>query len=103
MTDKLTYFNNESIRHLWREAGRALWSATRVFIIGYSLPGSDLGMRFFLQSQQPDDKVPIYIVDRDVDVVDRYRQVLPRQDVIGDFSGNDDAVESFVDQYISSL
>ena len=34
VTDKLTYFNNETIRRLWQEASEALWSATRVFIIG---------------------------------------------------------------------
>ena len=102
VTDKLTYFNNETIRSLWQEAGNALWSARRIFVIGYSLPESDLGMRFFLQSQQPDDRVPVYIVDVDVDVVDRYRQLLPDQNVIGNFSGSQSAVEAFADQYISS-
>ena len=103
VTDKLTYFNNESIRRLWQEAGEALWSATRVFIIGYSLPQSDLGMRFFLQSQQPDNQACVYIVDRDDGVVDSYRQLLPRQNVIGEFSGSETAVADFVSRYPDNL
>ena len=103
VNDKLTYFNNESIRQLWQEAGEALWGATRVIIIGYSLPPSDLGMRFFLQSRQPDGRVPIYIVDKEEVVVERYRQLLPRQDVIGDYAGSDTAVEDFVSRYPNDL
>ena len=103
VADKLTYFNNESIRRLWQEAGDALWSATRIFVIGYSLPESDLGMRFFLQSQQPDDQISIHIVDRDADAVARYRQLLPRQNVVGDFSGSETAVADFASRYPDRL
>ena len=39
------YFNNETVRRLWREAGRALQEAKRVFIIGYSLRTKQL--RYF--------------------------------------------------------
>ena len=45
--EKTGYFNNESIRRLWRDAGEALAMAERMFVIGYSLPVSDLGMGFF--------------------------------------------------------
>ena len=53
VTDKLTYFNNETVRRLWQEASNALLVATRVFVIGYSLPISDLGMEFFLRHSLP--------------------------------------------------
>ena len=29
VTDKLTYFNNETVRRLWREASEALYAASR--------------------------------------------------------------------------
>ena len=104
VTDKLTYFNNETVRRLWQEAQNALWSADRIFIIGYSLPPSDLGMRFFLQDGQPNEitKAPVYIIDRDEEVVGRYEQLLPRQNVIGEFSGRDTVVTDFVQRYIQT-
>ena len=43
-----------SQRQAWLEVyGSALAQATRVFILGYSLPVFDLGMRFFLTANQP--------------------------------------------------
>ena len=101
VTDKLTYFNNETIRRLWQEAREALKSASRIFIIGYSLPLSDLGMRFFLQDGQPCEatKALVYIVDRNEEVVGRYKKLLPRQNVIGEFSGGETVVADFAQHY----
>ena len=63
VTEKTTYFNNETVRRLWYEASDALESATRVFVIGYSLPMSDLGMRLFLKRSLPIRGTRWYIVD----------------------------------------
>ena len=38
VTEKTTYFNNETVKGLWHKASVALSKATRVFVIGYSLP-----------------------------------------------------------------
>ena len=105
VTDKLTYFNNETIRRLWQEASEALWSATRVFIIGYSLPPSDLGMKFFLQHSQPSKETQAswYIVDRNASVLARYQELLPKQEVIGKYAGIKTAVSDFVQRYPKSL
>ena len=104
VTDKLTYFNNETIRHLWQKASNDLWSATRVFVIGYSLPPSDLGMQFFLQHSQPSEETQakIYIVNPDHSAVSRYQDILPEMNVLGDFAGREDIVAEFVDFYCSS-
>lgn len=100
VTDKLTYFNNETVRRLWREASEALRSTTRIFIIGYSLPPSDLGMKFFLQHSQPskETKASVYVIDRDDSVVKRYKKLLSKQNVIDKFTG-EDAVSNFVQWY----
>ena len=99
VTDKLTYFNNETVRRMWQEASLALQAATRVFIIGYSLPMSDLGMKFFLQYSQPIEGTSVYIVDIYAEVVSRYRQALPGLNVKEDFVGRPDVVAEFVDAY----
>ncbi len=98
VTEKHTYFNNETVKRLWREAGRALSEAERVFIIGYSLPLSDLGMKFFLTKHRPSVKTPIFLVNTDRGVVSSYRSTLA-WDVRDDFVNNREPVTSFVRAY----
>ena len=99
VTDKLTYFNNETVRQLWLDACSALRSARRVFVIGYSLPPTDLGMNFFLQHSRPSDGTAVYVVDQKSEVVTRFKEVLPTLKVKGEFAGDADAVQKFVGKY----
>ena len=69
VSEKTTYFNNETIRALWKEAGEALREASTVYIIGYSLPPSDLGMQMFLRGNQPTPKTHVFVVDINPKVV----------------------------------
>ena len=103
VTDKLTYFNNETVRRLWREASEALHAASRVIVIGYSLPPPDLGMTFFLQHSQPSENTAVYVVDEDSKVVSHYEKVLPKLKVRGDFAGETGAVSEFVCKYAGLL
>ena len=99
VTEKTTYFNNETVRRLWRDAGSALAQATRVLILGYSLPVSDLGMRFFLTANQPSPSTPTFIVDINKELPTHYESLLPDLDVRTDFVGQTNAVEDFANQY----
>ena len=99
VTDKLTYFNNETVRRLWREASEALYAASRVFVIGYSLPPADLGMTFFLHHSQPSESTVLYIVDENAETVSHYEDVLPRLTVRDEFAGGSDVVAEFVRKY----
>ena len=81
VSEKTSYFNNEYVRGLWINAGRALSSATRVFVVGYSLPETDMGMGFFLSQYIPGHQTPWYIVNTDYEVVGRYRALLTTQDI----------------------
>ena len=99
VAEKTTYFTNETVRKLWQEASDHLEGATRVFVIGYSLPVSDLGMRFFLKRSLPVQGTPWYITDKDKDVICRYRDLLaPQQTICDDFVG-EDAVSKFAGTY----
>ena len=99
VTDKLTYFNNETVRRLWQEASDAVQAASRMFVIGYSLPPADIGMRFFLQYSQPSKGTAVYIVDQDAEVVARYEELLPKLKVKSEFAGQTEVVSKFVGKY----
>ena len=82
VTEKTTYFRNETICRLWHEAAQELKSADRIFIIGYSLPTSDLGMRLFLATIRQNPCASLFLVDVDITLPTRYREFLrlPVQD-----------------------
>lgn len=60
--DKSGFLKISPIRSIWVRSRRSLENAKRIFIIGYSLPPSDLTVRLMLKlSKQPDAK--IFLVD----------------------------------------
>ena len=99
VTEKTTYFNNETVKGLWHDARDALSKATRVFVIGYSLPISDLGMQFFLRNNQPKPQTPVYVIDTCAAVATRYKCVLPELQIIKDFAHDQEPVEKFSEHY----
>jgi len=96
--EKTTYFNNETVRKLWIEAGLAIKKAKRLFIIGYSLPASDIGMVFFLKKHSPEQSTPVYIVNVDHDITTHYRELLNWK-FNTQFVQNQNPVEEFVRCY----
>ena len=97
-TEKSMYFNNETVRRLWREAGVALEEAERVFIIGYSLPASDMGMRFFLTKHPPKRESPVYLVNTDTSVAAHFQQIM-MWDVCDEFIDDAEPVIRFAATY----
>ena len=77
---KTGFFNNETVRLQWRLAYEALQEADRIFIVGYSLPPTDLLTRFLLQAGSRSGAT-IVAVNRDFSIVDRLRQVLRESEV----------------------
>ena len=99
VTEKTTYFNNETVKGLWHKASVALSKATRVFVTGYSLPISDLGMQLFLINNQPKPQTPVYVIDTCADVATRYECVLPELQITKDFAHGQEPVEKFSAHY----
>ena len=99
VTEKTTYFNNETVKGLWYDARVALSNATRVFVIGYSLPISDLGMQLFLINNQPEPQTPVYVIDTCAAVATRYECVLPELQITKDFAHGQEPVEKFSAHY----
>ena len=102
VNEKTTYFNNETVKGLWQDAGSALVNARRVFVIGYSLPISDLGMWLFMTNNQPNPSTPIYIVDRDPEVVTHYEELWPNLEISKVFAHKRNPVVEFVQRYLDS-
>ena len=99
VNEKTTYFNNETVRGLWNDASVALSSATQVFVMGYSLPDSDIGMRLFLINNQPRSQTPVYVIDTDAEVVARYEHLLPKLQIKSEFAHTQNPVEEFSKHY----
>ncbi len=98
--EKASHFNDETIRALWNQASSAVQGASRIFVMGYSLPSSDLGMRFFLKRNQPNPQIPWYIINRDKKMARHYQQLLePLQTINDDFVGKVNAIKKFVKAY----
>ena len=81
VAEKTTYFNNETVRGLWKDAAAALQDAAALYLIGYSLPISDLGMRFFLAGNNPDAHTPVHVVNTDTNILTSYQRFLQRPDM----------------------
>jgi len=114
-TEKSTFFANETVRWQWEQARNELTFAHRVFFIGYSLPQTDLLVRFLFSSLDP--RVEIHLVNRlertlhhagrsddriRDDFIHHYTQAFPRQQVVGEFVRVDqDVLEDFVASYVA--
>ena len=92
VSEKTTYFNNETIRGLWKDAAAALQNAAALYIIGYSLPMSDLGMRFFLAGNDPSAPSLVQVVNTDTNILQRYGEILNRSDMRSDYIGPDNPI-----------
>jgi hypothetical protein len=76
ISEKTTYFQHETLRQVWLKAAAALQSANCVYCLGYSLPTTDLSIRFLLHFARPDEKIPLYVVNSNTDVISRYQNLL---------------------------
>lgn len=104
--DKSTLLSHESVRSIWRQAKEnALQPADRLFVIGYSLPRTDIAMHSLLWEgsrfrSEGGSKKLLYVVDIDRSVEKHYRDALGRYyDVRTEFVGAHDAFSAFVDWY----
>ena len=103
VAEKTTYFNNETVRGLWKDAAAALQGAPALYVIGYSLPISDLGMRFFIAGNTPNADSIVHVVNTDTNILERYRECLHRSDMRPEYVGPDDPVVRFACDYADAL
>ena len=78
VTDKAGYFAHHCIEHLWKRASLSLARAQRIYCVGYSLPETDLTIRFLLSNLARKEPADFYLVNLPSSV-DHFRDTLPRQ------------------------
>ena len=103
--DKSSLLNHESIRSLWWQARNyALRQADNIYVIGYSLPGTDAAMQALLwEGSQPEtsEKKALYVVDVATETCQRYRKQLGNYYEVKDcYAGYSNAFDMFVDDYL---
>ena len=106
--DKSTLLSHESICNLWWQAKEyALSRADNLYVIGYSLPETDMAMRTLLWEGRRSEKggllpkIPLYVVDKNPSIVNRYKNMLGAYyDVKETYAGGDDAFDRFVEGYV---
>ena len=77
-TEKSGFFQHESLRHMWAQASQAVGLSNRLFVVGYSLPVTDLTIRLFLLegASLGTSTKTLYVVNSDIESVDHYRYLL---------------------------
>ena len=98
LLEKTRYFNNETVRKIWQEAGQALEKAASVYIIGYSFPDSDLAMKFFVLKHLRRDETKVSVVNTDSKIAKHYAKSLG-MNVNSEFCFDERPVECFSQRY----
>ena len=107
LPDKSTLLNHESMRNLWWQGKHyALAPADNLYVIGYSLPETDVAMRTLLwESRRPAKrgeqfrKIPLYLVNTDPCLYKHYDEMLGDYYEVNDTYLGGDAFERFVQDY----
>ncbi len=98
LTEKSPYFQNQIVRQIWQRAGNELVMADRVFVLGYSLPETDLTLRFFLAQTMMMTGRPakFYVADIDRRMVRRLKRAIPKGfDIKERFASPDSPIRRF--------
>ena len=77
-SEKVRFFQHESLKRNWSRASSALRESNTLYVIGYSLPLTDLAVRLFLHesSGATAQEKRLVIVNDDTSIADRYRELL---------------------------
>ena len=97
-TEKSLFFKHESLKQMWSQALLALLEADRLFVVGYSLPATDLAIRLFLHegSKGIEPEKELYVVNSDPLVLERYRELLGQAYVIRDDFVGEGAIDRLI-------
>ncbi len=94
--DKTGFFEHSTIKSMWNEAKNLLKEAKKVYIIGYSIPQTDLTVKFMLQSYIPGD-CEVTIVNKDEERKGYFKGLFNKRKLNEEFIRDDDRVfEDFV-------
>lgn len=98
ITDKLTYCQPNIVRAIWTEAEFAIKTTPRIFCLGYSLPHTDLTVRYLLSSTaHKKGKTDFFVVNTDPRAPEHFRKLVPGTCAIeGEFARSGNPIADFV-------
>lgn len=100
VAEKSRFYANQTVRYLWGKAREYLKEAEEIYVIGYSLPDTDLTTKLLLQAACAGQTKTVYIVNNDMtgknNLLRRYRDAFPQGTSIKDDYICPDAVEAMV-------
>lgn len=88
--DKTGFFKHSTVKSMWNEARNLLKEAKKVYIIGYSIPQTDLTVKFMLQSYTTKD-CEVTIVNKDEEGKGYFRKLFGKK-LNEEFIRSDDSV-----------
>ncbi len=104
IAEKSTFFKHNLVRSQWLDAASAIWSADRVFCLGYSLPETDVTVRYWLSSRgsiRPIVDFYVVNVDEREEFIKHYKKMLEPSFSIRDRFVSPNAIEKFTEALIS--
>ena len=101
VSEKVRFFQHESLKRIWSRASVALKEADNLYVLGYSLPQTDLAVRLFLhESSGVTTKMKkLVIVNNDSNIADRYKELLGSAYSIDDQFIGTQSIEKFVEHH----
>ena len=100
-SEKVRFFQHESLKRNWSRASAILKESNTLYVLGYSLPQTDLAVRLFLHesSGATTEKKRLVIVNDDSSIADRYQDLLGGAYTISDQFVGPQSIERFVDHH----
>ena len=100
--DKVSYYKHNTLKTMWNEAKNSLLVAEKVYVIGYSIPETDLTVKFMLQKYIPKD-CSVFIVnyvetDKKNEEIDRMKRFFGDNIVTKYILENKEVIAEFVDK-----
>lgn len=89
--DKSIFMNVIAIRTLWADARDAIKLANEIYIIGYSIPESDLVVKYLLKSNI-NKKTQIFLINTDIDMHKRVKNYFEDININTDYLIDDENV-----------
>ncbi|MCS6902749.1 MAG: hypothetical protein NZO41_00485 [Candidatus Bipolaricaulota bacterium] len=100
VAEKSRFYSNRTVRSLWGKARDYLQQAEEIYVIGYSLPDTDLTTKLLLQTACVGKTKTVYIVNNNVkgkeNLLRRYKDAFPEGTIVRDDYIRPDAVEAMV-------
>ena len=99
--DKNAFYDHVMIRHLWKSARELLREADEIYIIGFSMPQSDLSVKFLFQSALEHNNSKVFIVNTQgkKDLCDKYAGLCRSIDYR--YAGKQEAVQLMMENILS--